>query len=485
MKFSFILFKFFIVLVVLLTPSCSRNPVTGRREFMFISERREMVIGAEYDRHMVELFGLYEDADMLAFINEKGRQMGLVSHRPALEYQFRILDSPVINAFAVPGGYIYLTRGILAHFNSEAELIGVIGHEMGHITARHALSRQSRGQLAQLLLLGGMIVSEEFAQFANLAYTGLELLFLQYSRSDEREADRLGVEYSARIGYDASQFADFFNLLVRMELEGRTGGIPTFLSTHPDPGDRYNSVNQQAQEWKQTLGGDTWLVNQENYLRMINGMVYGEDPRQGYQDDQRFFHPNQRFTFPIPTGWNVEITPGQVRLTPARGNALMMLSKVEGASLRQVAQSNIEQMGLRPLESENITINGLQAMAFVSDQAQAQVESGQAIKVRSVFIEHNEQFYAFHGLAATQEFDSFLPHFQHAMLNFSRLTDHSRINVRPQRIRVRQAPVSGSLRVVLQALDVRPDQLEELAFLNNMELNDRVNAGRLIKTITR
>jgi len=485
MKPNFRLCTILIILLFLIAPSCSRNPVTGRREFMLISERRELEIGAEFDKHMVELFGLYEDPELLAFINDKGRKMGLVSHRPTLEYQFRILDSPVINAFAVPGGYIYLTRGILAHLNSEAELIGVLGHEMGHITARHALSRQSRGQLARWLLLGGMIVSEEFAQFANLAYAGVELLFLQYSRSDEREADRLGVEYSARIGYDASKFADFFNLLIRMELEGKTGGIPTFLSTHPDPGDRYNSVNQLAQEWRHTLGGDTWLVNQENYLRMINGMVYGEDPRDGYHDDQRFFNPNQRFTFPIPRGWDMQITPGQVRLTPKQGNAVMMFSKVEGTSLLHAARRNIEQTGLNYGDYEEIYINGLQALAFVSEQPQQGSESGQLIKARSVFIAYGDQFYVFHGISSNQEFDSFLPQFHQTMLNFSRLTDPDRINVMPQRIRIRQAPVSGSLRDVLRIIGVSPDQMEQLALLNNLEISDRVEAGTLIKTITR
>ncbi|HSV87385.1 MAG TPA: M48 family metalloprotease [Bacteroidales bacterium] len=483
MKSAFRLFKIFVFLMVLLTPSCSRNPVTGRREFMLITERREMVIGAEFDKQMTEIFGLYEDPDLQSFIDEKGREMGLISHRPNLSYQFRILDSHVINAFAVPGGYIYLTRGILAHFNSEAELIGVLGHEMGHITARHALSRKSRGQLAQLLLLGGMIVSEEFAQFANLAFTGVELLFLQYSRNDEREADRLGVEYSTKLGYDASRFADFFQLLVQMELEGKTGGIPTFLSTHPDPGDRYNSVNQQAQEWKQTLGGDLWLVNRHSYLRMIDGMVYGEDPRQGYLDDQVFYHPNQRFTFPVPLDWNVEIIPGQIRITPEHGNAMVLLSAINGISLLHAAQNNIENLGLRVLDSENITVNGMPAMSVISEQQAA--EAGRSIRVKSVFIDMKGTYYSIHGFATIDYFDANMADFEQIMLNFESLTDVSRINVRPERIHIRPAPLDGSLREVFRVLRVQPDQMQELAFLNNMELTDRIQAGLLLKTIRR
>ena len=181
----------------------------------------------------------------------------------------------MVNAFAVPGGYIYLTRGILAQLNNEAELMGVLGHEMGHITARHSVSQQSKQQLGQLLLIGGMIASQKFAQYAEYAMQGMQLLFLRFSRDDEREADRLGVEYSSKIRYDAHKMADFFQVLNKMSLAESIGGVPTFLSTHPDPGDRYNSVNQKATEWQNTLKYPEYLVNEDSYLQMINGVWRG------------------------------------------------------------------------------------------------------------------------------------------------------------------------------------------------------------------
>ncbi len=161
--------------------------------------------------------------------------MGKLSHRPNLQYYFRILDSPVVNAFAVPGGYIYLTRGILAQFSSEAELMGVLGHEMGHITARHTVVQQSKQQLGQLLLIGGMIASEDFRHFANFAMQGMELLFLKFSRDNEREADRLGVEYTSRIGYDAQKIADFFNVLEKMSMSSTMEVFPHFFPHTPIP----------------------------------------------------------------------------------------------------------------------------------------------------------------------------------------------------------------------------------------------------------
>ncbi|MDD4756287.1 MAG: M48 family metallopeptidase, partial [Prolixibacteraceae bacterium] len=269
-----------VLLAVLLVPSCAVNPVTGKKQLMLMSEAQEVELGTQYDPQVISTFGEYQDQELLSFVQGVTAEMGTISHRPKLEYHIKILDSPVVNAFAVPGGYIYLTRGILAQLNNEAELIGVIGHEMGHITARHSASQQTKQQLGTLLLIGGMIASEKFAQMADYAFQGMQLLFLKFSRDDERQADQLGAEYSSRIGYDAHKMADFFQVLNKMNLSESEGGVPTFLSTHPDPGDRYNSVNRYASEWQQELSFSNWKVNADSYLKLIDGVVYGEDPRQ-------------------------------------------------------------------------------------------------------------------------------------------------------------------------------------------------------------
>ena len=161
---------------------------------MFMSEGQEVALGAQYHPTVISTFGVYESPQLQAFITEKGNEIGKISHRPNLEFHFKILDSPVVNAFAVPGGYVYFTRGILAQFNNEAELIGVLGHEIGHVTARHSASQQSKQQLGQLLLMGGMIASEKFREFGGYAMQGMQLLFLKFSRDNENESDRLGVD---------------------------------------------------------------------------------------------------------------------------------------------------------------------------------------------------------------------------------------------------------------------------------------------------
>ena len=214
-----------IILFAVIVPwlfSCAVNPVTGKAELMLLSEEGEISMGQETDPQIVAMYGVYNDGDLDSYVENLGDRMARISHRPNLNYEFKIMDSPAINAFAVPGGYVYFTRGILAYLDNEAQLAGVMGHEIGHITARHSAQQYSKAQLAQAGLGLGAMVSEPFANIAQLAGQGLSLLFLKFSRDNERQADQLGVEYSSKVGYDAREMAQFFAVWGR-EL-GRRGG---------------------------------------------------------------------------------------------------------------------------------------------------------------------------------------------------------------------------------------------------------------------
>ena len=469
---------FSIVAIVMLS-SCAINPVTGKRELMIMSENQEIRMGREYDPQIISAFGLYENAPLLELIEKKGQEMADISHRPDLQYHFRILDSPVINAFAVPGGYIYFTRGILAQFNNEAEMIGVLGHEMGHITARHSASRHSKQQLGQLLLIGGMIASEEFARYGQYAMAGMELLFLKFSRDDERQSDRLGVEYSSKIGYDAREMANFFEVLIKMNLAEERAGIPNFLSTHPDPGNRYEDVRQDAEEWQAKLDIENWKVNKESYLGILDGMVYGDDPRQGYDDGNIFYHPELEFQFPFPDGWEIENAPTQVRIGPPDRQALIVFNISYQETLEEAARNTLQQLELNVLEREITTVNGMSAIKTISAQ-QAQ-QRGENIRVLSCFIDDDGTYYVFHGVSAEGNFDDYFRHFESTMINFDKLTDPARLNVQPQRISIRRVENAGTLADIFLAMGVQNDQMDEFAFLNNMELSDQVPAGTLLK----
>ena len=474
-----------ILIILVLIPSCAINPVSGKKQLMFMSEPQEIALGAQYDPTVVSTFGEYKSDILVKFINEKGSEMGKISHRPNLEYHFKILDSPVVNAFAVPGGYIYFTRGILAQFNNEAEMIGVLGHEMGHVTARHSASQQTKQQLGQILLMGGMIASEEFRQFAGYAMQGMELLFLKFSRDNEREADRLGVEYSSKISYDAQKMADFFNVLNKMSMASEHGGVPTFMSTHPDPGDRYNSVKKQAIQWQDSLNYTNWKVNGDSYLRMIDGLVYGDDPRQGFTEANMFYHPDMRFKYPVPPGWQLQNSPMQVQMAPKDGNALMIFTMAPQKTLEEASQKTLADLNLTVLDSKRTTVNGFPAIAAISQQVSQNQQTGaqQIIKVMSYLIQYNEMILVFHGVSDDAGFNTYYRIFESTMTNFDRLTDPSKLNVKPKRIKVVQAPAAGTLSQTFKSLKVSESQMKELALLNNIELTDQVAKGKLIKII--
>lgn len=475
-----------IIAIIAVVISCAANPVTGKMQIMLMSEADEVQQGLAYDPQVISTFGEYKNDKLLSFLQTKTNEMGLISHRPKLQYHIKILDSPVVNAFAVPGGYIYLTRGILAQLNNEAELIGVIGHEMGHITARHSVSQMSKQQLGQLLLIGGMIASEKFAHYAEAAMQGMQLLFLKFSRDDERQADALGVEYSSKIGYDAHKMADFFKVLQKMNMAESEGGVPTFLSTHPDPGDRYNTVNQTASEWQSKLAETiNWKVNADSYLQMIDGIIYGEDPRQGYVEGSTFYHPELRFKFTYPAGWQYQNQPTQVNMAPKDGKALLIFTLSGQKTLQAAADSTIAQMGFTLQSQKSISVNGLPAIVTVAQQVTKNQSTGAqtANMVLSYFIQMDKNFYVFHGVSTDADFPNYVNSLESTMKTFARLTDASKINVKPNKITVKRVQRAGTLADAFTYYGVKQDMRDELALLNDMALTDKVQVGKLIKIV--
>lgn len=465
--------------------SCAVNPVTGKRQIMLMSEDQELQLGASYDPQVIATFGEYTNTALRNLVQSQADQMGKISHRPNLKYHVKILDSPVVNAFAVPGGYIYLTRGIMAQLNSEAELAGVIGHEMGHITARHSASQQTKQTLGQLVLIGGMIASKTVAQYADYAMQGMQLLFLKFSRDDEREADRLGTMYSSIVGYDAHQMAEFFKVLYKMNLSHSEGGVPTFLSTHPDPGDRYNYVNIRAKAWQDSLKLPSYKINRDSYLKLIDGIIYGEDPRQGYVEGTTFYHPEMKFRFTYPAGWQFQNSPMQVTMGPPDGNALILFTLSRQKTLAAAADTAMAQYGLTPTGSKNITVNTLPALAVLSTQTSQDQTTGATStnQILSYFINYNNAIYVFHSVSTQPNFNNYAAAFESTMNSFAKLTDASKINVIPDKIRVMAVPKTGTVTQALTALGVKQDKLAEIALLNNLELTDNIAAGKLVKVV--
>jgi predicted Zn-dependent protease len=469
-----------IILLAGFLNSCATNPVTGKKEFMLLSKEQEVKMGISYDPQVVANYGLYEDQKIQQFITTQGRLMARISHRPELPYEFKVLDSPVVNAFAVPGGFVYFTRGIMAHFNNEAEFAGVLGHEIGHVTARHSARQYSRQMLGQVGLIAGIVVSPKFAQFADAASQGLGLLFLKYGRDAESESDRLGVEYSTKIGYDATEMAEFFQTLKRLSDQGG-GRLPTFLSSHPDPANRYDKTKALAQKWQQRYSGRQLKVGRDSYLRMIDGLLYGEDPRQGYVERNTFYHPELKFQYPIPNGWRTVNTPSQVQMAPEDGNAVMVFSLSTKNNLTQAEQAYMETHQFDVTSRNNRQVNGLNARVVQGRQIDEQNQ--QAINILLYFIEHGGRVYQLLGMAYQQQYANYESNFLRTMNGFDRLSDASKINVQPERIKIVEAPRTTNLRSVLSSNGIPGSRLEEFSILNGMELNSQVQKGTLIKVV--
>ncbi len=476
-----------LIISTLIISSCSRNPVTGKREIMLMSESQEISMGKQSDPAIVAQFGLYQNDQLQKFIDERGKAMAAISHRPNLPYEFKILDSPVVNAFAVPGGYIYFTRGIMAHFNNEAQFAGVLGHEIGHVTARHSAKQYSKQMMAQVLFIGGLVVSEDFRQFADVASQGLGLLFLKFSRDNESESDRLGVEYSTEVGYNAEEMAGFFNTL--KALSGGSGAVPTFLSTHPDPADRNKKVHDYAHEiqTKKGVEAGSLNVNRDGYLMMLDGLVYGEDPRQGYFENSHFYHPELKFQFPVPHGWNTVNSPSQVQLAPKDGKALITFGIENASSLSEAASNVITNNELNVIDRSSVSVNGLPAIAMLSEQrsAAANGQPATTLKILTYLFQYNDLIYKMHGLSKSSDFNAYYNQFSATMQGFKTLHDPSKLNRKPDVIKILMVKNDGTFQNALNSYNIPSADHKELSVLNGIGLNDRVSKGMLFKSVSR
>ncbi len=467
------------ILILLLADSCAKNPVTGKRDLMLMSESQEIAMGKQSDPDITKFFGLYDDKNLQKFIDDKGQQMAAISHRKNLKYEFKIVDSPVVNAFAVPGGYVYFTRGIMAHFNNEAEFAGVLGHEIGHITARHSAKQYSNAMAAQIGLTAGAILSPEFAQYADLAQTGVGLLFLKFGRDAESQSDKLGVEYSTKINYDAQEMAGFFQTLDRLSAQSGGEEVPDFLSTHPNPADREETVAKLADEWKRNVKSSSLKVNRNSYLKMIDGIVYGEDPKQGFIEQNVFYHPVLKFQFDIPRQWAVQNTPEQVQMAAQDNKAMMILTLAPGGSLEAAADGILKNYQLTLVESRKGNVNGQAIIAMVADQASEE----QSLRTLIYVIQNGKNIYAMIGVTLLPLFDNYASIFKSSMESFRTLTDQGKINKKPERIRIKTVQQDGTLAQALKHYGTSDKRIEEVSILNGMNVTDEVDKGMLIKII--
>ncbi len=278
--------------------ACLTNPATGRGQLSLLGESSEIQLGAEQDAQTTAAVPPVDDAALQAYVSEVGAKLAAVSERPGLPWTFRVLDDPAVNAFALPGGYLHLTRGLLAWLNSEDELAAVLGHEIGHVTARHASNSVSRAVLAAPLTGLAQLLDPDLEHVGLVVGVGAGLTRLSHSREQERQADDLALRYVQRAGYDPHALQDVFAALEAADEDTEATRLPGWLSTHPSPADR--SARLDA-----ALSALPAIPRQRAaYIEHLDGLVFGPDPRQGYFSGDRFHHPSMAFRLDLPTGWH-------------------------------------------------------------------------------------------------------------------------------------------------------------------------------------
>jgi predicted Zn-dependent protease len=417
--------------------ACARNPVTGKNELALISESQEIEMGRQAAQQAEQSLGLVQDDQLQSYVQQIGARLAADSERPELPWRFRVVDDPTPNAFALPGGFIYVTRGMMSLMESEAELATVLGHEIGHVTARHSVNQISRAQVAQLGLGIGMIFVEELQQFGDLASTGLQLLFLKYGRDDERQADDLGFRYALQEGYDVREMADVFQSLQTIGESSGQSPLPTWMSSHPDPGERVSRAQQRVQALT-GVSVDTLETGREQYLARIDGLVYGPNPRNGFFRNSTFYHPDLRFSITFPNGWAVQNLPQAVVAVSPNQDAAIELTLAQGNSPTAAASGFLNQQGIAAGQTVQQQVNGIPAVASTF---QAQTEQG-VVQGLAAFFEHGGQVYQVIGYTPQQRYGTYDAAFRGALGSFDAVTDPSILNMQPNRVdvvRVQQA----------------------------------------------
>jgi predicted Zn-dependent protease len=462
-------------------------PATGEKRYLGFTWQQEGEIGKQVSKEVTALFGVYRDPKVERYVADVGNRVLATSHlrRPGVDEQIRktpvtfaVLDSPIINAMALPGGYIYVTRGMLAHLNNEDQLATVLAHEIGHVAARHAARQAWQQKIGQGLLLGGALLGQGLGlptqDILNLGSMAAQLIFTRYSREDELEADKLGVEYSSAGGYDPYEAIGLFQTLNRIqEKEGQ--GMPSFLSTHPDPGARI----QRIKELTGARPRDRRPLADARYMNAIESLVVGEDPRQGFVEGNVFYHPDLRFRFPVPRGFKVINQPTQVMMVEGQNRAVLGFTSSGDKSAQAAAAKFLNQQGLRVIERGPARSNGLPAYLVVAD---AQKQNGQVVRITAYFVEHRGAVFHFVGYTAPQMFGTFRGVFLQTMQGFGETQDPRILNRQPVRLVLQSVSRAGLFRDLIPRSLPAPFTPADVAILNQAELSQQIDPGRILKT---
>jgi len=479
------------LLAACLVTSCSTNPATGGKNVVMSSTQSEKEQSRRYYDQIIAAYGLYEDQSVQDYVNAVGQRVARNSHLSDWEFHFTVLDDESINAFTTGGGYVYVHRGLLAYLNSEAELAGVLGHEIGHVTARHPARRQTRGVLASVLATGAAIAtgSSAVAQLANIGATA----WLQgYGRENEMEADRLGLQYATKTGYRPEAMGEVFKVFKaqetfevnRAKAEGREPQIyHGIFSSHPAPDAREIQAAKGAANIT-TEPPDGWIDNRDPYLKILDGMPYGSSRAQGIVRDNRFYHASLGITMAFPKGWTIENQRDRILAFTRSKDAIMQITTLprdEKQSPREFLLKNLR--GASIAKGEELSVNGMEGYALITRHG-SPLDGGEG-PVRWAVLYRDKSAYLFGG--ASRSGTGGLPAddglFMSSIQTMRSLKTSEYPLAEPYRIKIVQATDKTKLDDYAKNMPVDRYKKEELQLLNGVYPTGKVEPGRQIKVV--
>ena len=470
--------------------ACATTPETASAQSAGTAiTQAEAQQGAQYHEQFLDEFGGAMTGSQAAYVEQVGKniavQSGLANSQSA--FNVTLLNSSVDNAFAVPGGYVYVTRQLVALMNNEAELAGVLGHEVGHVAARHSKARQQRAQRNSILGAIGSILSGVVLGNSGLGQLGQQifssapqLLTAKFSRKQETEADVLGIRYLKGAGYDPRAMATVLQSLAAQNaldaaLQGRNASMPAWASTHPDPASRVRAALAQA-------GNVTGVTNRDTFLTRIDGLLYGDDPRQGVIEGNTFIHPDMRLTFTAPNGFYMINGTRAVSINGQSGQAQLTTGPYNGnleTYVRQAFQAiGGQQTQLAPQSMQRTTINGLPAVYGI-----ARVNTGQQTVDVTVMAYEFSNNQAFHFAAITPAGRAST--FSSMFNSLRRINANEAAQVVPRRVDVVTAGRGDTVQTLASRMAYGNAQLERFRVLNGLSANAQVVPGEKYKIVVR
>lgn len=486
-----------LVIVAALATACGttvQNPVTGKAERTVMDERSEIAAGQEQHKQVLAEYGEVKNARLQAYVNDIGQRLARNSHRTHLPWHFTVVDSPEVNAFALPGGYIYVTRGLMAFMDSEADLAGVIGHEIGHVTARHGAQRATRQQTAGLgvlaaTVLGAVLEGRGLGGAGDLASQVSQNVaagyIASYSREQELEADRLGAEYLSRTGHNPQNMVDVIRVLRDQErfaadqarAEGRSPSqAPNWLASHPTNDQRLRDILAVAAQYKGSYGGDS----RERYLQAIDGMTFGESREQGVTRGRDFFHEPMGIALTAPPGWKIQNSADVLALINPDGTAGLMIQNVPpqaGASHEDILRNAVKADQGR---TERYTLGGMPATHFSGTRRTAQGQS-QPVELTLVTGPSNRNFMFLYAARDPQALQRSFAALRSAETSFRPMTAADRISARPWVLRTVPYPRGGFAELARRSPLSNPEQ--QLRLLNGVYAEGEPRPGQLVKVV--